>query len=93
MSTPACALLRRTAFLGCAVVFAFLLHGATIADEAEAIRQYNAAVQLQNVGSYDLAADAWEGFLKAFPDDDRAGPAHYYLGVCRYQQKQYDRAA
>ncbi|GAB6164165.1 tetratricopeptide repeat protein [Thermostilla marina] len=92
MSIPACALLRRTAFVVCAVVW-LVLPSSAFGEEAEAVRQYNAAVQLQNVGSYDLAAEAWEGFLKAFPDDERAGPANYYLGVCRYQQKQFDRAA
>ncbi len=54
------------------------------ADEA-ATRQYAAAVRLQNLESFDLAAEAWEGFLRDFPADARAAAATHYLGVCRHQ--------
>lgn len=64
-----------------------------VAEEAAATRDYNAAVRLHNVGSYDLAAEAWEEFLGKHPNDARAGVAQHYLGVCYYQQEEYDAAA
>jgi|LSQX01.2.fsa_nt_gb TolA-binding protein len=57
-----------------------------------AARQYAAAVRLQNLESYDLAAEAWAAFVKDFPNDARAGHAMYYLGVCLYQQGEYAAA-
>lgn len=48
--------------------------------------QYAAAVRLQRLESYDLAAGAWRGFLRDFPKDARAGKATHYLGVCLYQE-------
>ena len=57
-------------------------------ETSPATRQYGAAVKLQNLESFDLAADAWDQFVKDFPKDARVAEAHYYLGVCRYQANQ-----
>lgn len=64
------------------------------AEEAPgAVPRYNAAVKLHNLGSWDLAAEEWQGFLRDFPQDARAGRARYYLGVCLFQLKRYEPAA
>lgn len=57
-----------------------------------AVPRYNAAVKLHNLGSWDLAAEEWQGFLRDFPQDARAGRARYYLGVCLFQLKRYEPA-
>lgn len=58
-----------------------------------AVPRYNAAVKLHNLGSWDLAAEEWQGFLRDFPQDGRAARARYYLGVCLFQLKRYEPAA
>ncbi len=40
-------------------------------DSEAATRQYNVAVSLQNREAYDLAIDAWAGFIKTYPTDSR----------------------
>src|SRR5690606_38229577 len=57
-----------------------------------AVRSYAAAVRLQNLESYDLAAQAWAKFLADFPNDARAGKALHYLGVCQFQNGQAEQA-
>lgn len=59
----------------------------------EAQGMYSDAAGLQNNGQFDLAADDWDKFLKKFPKDPLAAKAQHYLGVCRLQLKQYDKAA
>lgn len=58
-----------------------------------AVRSYATAVRLQNLESYDLAAQAWAKFLADFPNDARAGKALHYLGVCQFQNGQAEQAA
>jgi TolA-binding protein len=56
------------------------------AEEQEAAtRQYAAAVNLQNKGVYDLAAEEWVKFIKTYPADSRLDRAFHYLGVCYFQ--------
>lgn len=68
-----------------------------VANNAEvapqATVQYNAAAKLQNSQLWELAAAEWESFLKAFPNDPRAGRATHYCGVCLYNLKRYEEAA
>jgi TolA-binding protein len=61
-------------------------------DTAAATRQYAAAVKLQNLKSFDLAADAWAQFVKDFPKDTRVAESYHHLGVCRYQINQIQPA-
>lgn len=58
-----------------------------------AVRQFRDAAAFQDRAVYDLAADEWQKFLKAFPADPLAPKAHHYLGICRLMLKQYDAAA
>ncbi|MEM8679019.1 MAG: tetratricopeptide repeat protein [Planctomycetota bacterium] len=60
--------------------------------EQEATQQYSAAVALQNQQLFDLAAEEWENFLDQYPDHKLSGKASYYLGVCRFQQRDYAQA-
>ncbi len=83
--------------VGCASVV--LLFGGLAAslvgapeETAGATRQYGVAVKLQNLKSFDLAADAWAQFVKDFPKDARVAEAYYHQGVCRYQVKQFQPA-
>ena len=61
-------------------------------DDAAATRQYAAAAKLQNLKSYDLAAEAWQKFIREYGSDARAGEAHYHLGVCYYLDGKLDQA-
>ena len=54
--------------------------------------QYRTAVALQNRQMYDLAAKEWSAFLDANATDPLAANARYYLGVCCFQQSQFDKA-
>lgn len=62
-------------------------------SSAAAIRQYRAAVALQNRELFDLASDEWRRFLEQFADDPLAGSAMHYLGVCLLQTQDYEKAA
>ena len=53
-------------------------------DNEAATRQYNVAVGLQNREAYDLAIDAWSGFIKSRPADPRVTLARHYQGVCNF---------
>ncbi|MGH7137514.1 MAG: tetratricopeptide repeat protein, partial [Pirellulales bacterium] len=57
-----------------------------------ATRQFAVAQALQAREHYDLAADEWTKFLKNHASDPRAGQAQYFLGVCRFKNKQYQEA-
>jgi TolA-binding protein len=61
-------------------------------ESEAATRQYAAAVRLQNLESYDLAAEAWEKFLLDFKTDPRVGKATHYLGVCYFQDGKLQQA-
>jgi TolA-binding protein len=74
-------------FASVALVLGGLIASPVLAQQETpaATRQYSAAAKLQNLESYDLAADAWAGFVKDFPKDTRVAEAYYHLGVCCYQ--------
>jgi TolA-binding protein len=57
-----------------------------------ATRQYAAAARLQNLKSYDLAAEAWVRFIDDFKTDPRVDEAFYNLGVCYYLDDKLDLA-
>ena len=78
------------------LLLAVLARGADPAEAQQktdaATRQYAAAVRLQNLESYDLAAETWVKFIEDFKTDPRAGNATYYLGVCYFQDGKYQEA-
>ncbi|HID05936.1 MAG TPA: tetratricopeptide repeat protein [Armatimonadetes bacterium] len=51
------------------------------------------AVKLYQNGEYELAAEEFDKFAKAYPDDDRVPEALAALGDCYFRLKRYDDAA
>ncbi|GLH71893.1 hypothetical protein GETHLI_03950 [Geothrix limicola] len=59
---------------------------------AEDERAYNAAVLDYNRGNYPLAAEGLELFLKTYPQSAKRPDALFFLGLCHYNQRAYDKA-
>ncbi len=80
----------------CTFCLATLLSGRATADDEQAaqaaVRDFNAAAGLQNVGLYDRAAEKWTAFIAQYPGDARLDRAHYYLGICQLHAKKYAEA-
>lgn len=53
---------------------------------------YKKALATLEQGDYEDAEKAFERFLKAYPDDQHAGPAQYWLGVTFFAREQHDKA-
>ena len=66
------------------------------ADPAPALtdddKAFNAAMLDYNRGSYAVASDGLELFLKASPQSPRRPDALFTMGLCAYNQKAYDKA-
>ena len=58
----------------------------------DAIRDFRAAVALQNRQVYDLATTEWKNFIARHGNDPLAGKAQHYLGVCLFQQGNFAAA-
>jgi len=58
-----------------------------------AMAAYADAANFQTGGAIALAIEAWQAFLKDYPDHEMASQAAHYLGVCYMQQNQPDYAA
>lgn len=85
--------MARLGLLSAALLAATISSRALAQQESEAAtRQYAAAVRLQNLESYDLAAAEWQKFLQQFPADPRAARAQHNLGVCFYLANQFEPA-
>jgi TolA-binding protein len=59
---------------------------------AEDERAYNAAVLDYNRGNYPLASEGLELFLKTYPQSAKRSEALFFLGLCHYNQRAYDKA-
>ena len=59
---------------------------------AEDERAYNAAVLDYNRGNYPLAAEGLELFLKTYPQSARRPDAFFFMGLCHYNQRTFDKA-
>ncbi|RLA98098.1 MAG: tol-pal system protein YbgF [Deltaproteobacteria bacterium] len=55
-------------------------------------QEYKRAFQLFNNGKYEEARQAFEEFLKKYPDSKLAGNAQFWIGECYYKQKNYQEA-
>jgi TolA-binding protein len=62
---------------------------AAVGDDEKA---FTAAVLDYNRGNYAVAADGLALYLKANPQGAQRSDALFYLGLCFYNQKQYDKA-
>ncbi|MCS7238807.1 MAG: tetratricopeptide repeat protein [Thermoguttaceae bacterium] len=59
---------------------------------ALATADFLAATKLQNLRSYDMAAEAWRAFISKYPQDPRLADAYYRLGFCEYQLGRFAEA-
>ncbi len=64
----------------------------SVAATAEDERAYNAAVLDYNRGNYPLAAEGLELFLKTYPQSGKRSDALFFLGLCHYNQRAFDKA-
>lgn len=62
------------------------------ADHYLAVR-YNLGCKHYNQGDWDGALPHFKMVIFYFPTSDEAALAHYYLGVCYYQLREYDLAS
>ncbi len=69
-----------------------LVAGSVHVNAAEPIEEYKLAVGLYNKGRWELAAESFEGFLKAAPDHPNAERARYYLGLTWFNAEQYEKS-
>lgn len=66
--------------------------GQPAVQAAEDERAFNAAVLDYNRGNYPLAAEGLDHFLKAYPQSARRPDALFFLGLCHYNQRAFDKA-
>ncbi len=59
---------------------------------AEDERAFNAAVLDYNRGNYPLAAEGLDLFLITYPQSTKRPDALFFLGLCHYNQRAYDKA-
>ncbi len=59
----------------------------------KAIDDYNFAAWLYNQGKYPLAKDSYQGFLRAYPDHEKAADARFGLAQSFFYQDQFKEAA
>ncbi|WP_306591752.1 tol-pal system YbgF family protein [Geothrix sp. 21YS21S-4] len=62
------------------------------AAAAEDERAFNAAVLDYNRGNYPLATEGLELFLKTYPQSPKRPDALFFLGLCHYNQRAFDKA-
>ena len=53
---------------------------------------YAAAYELFKDGKFDKARDAFQNFLKQFPDTEYSDNAQFWVGECYYFEKKYENA-
>lgn len=68
--------------------------GAAVAPQpsSDEEKAYNAAILDYNRGNYALAAESLELFLKTHSSGARRPDALFFLGLCQYNQKAFDKA-
>ncbi|HEX4846366.1 MAG TPA: tetratricopeptide repeat protein [Geothrix sp.] len=62
------------------------------AQASEDERAFNAAVLDYNRGNYPLAAEGLDLFLKNYPQSAKRPDALFFLGLCHYNQRTFDKA-
>ncbi|HEY3271478.1 MAG TPA: tetratricopeptide repeat protein [Geothrix sp.] len=62
------------------------------AQAAEDERAFNVAVLDYNRGNYPLAAEGLDHFLKSYPQSAKRPDALFFLGLCHYNQRSFDKA-
>lgn len=64
---------------------------ATVAPASDEEKAFQSATLDYNKGSYGLAAEGFQLFLKSSPNSARRPEALYFLGLCHYNQRAYDK--
>lgn len=69
-----------------------VIHETTAATRpvGDGTARYNQAYSDYTRGSYDLARQGFQDYLKSYPASDLADNAQYWLGECFYDQGKYD---
>jgi TolA-binding protein len=62
------------------------------AQASEDERAFNVAVLDYNRGNYPLAAEGLDHFLKNYPQSAKRPDALFFLGLCHYNQRAFDKA-
>lgn len=92
---PVCALMAY-ALLACALLplrAGYAQTAKAAPSSPAAVLAYREAANFQNNGAFEIAAEEWQKFLKAHPNDPLASKGQHYLGVCQLQLKQHAAAA
>jgi len=55
-------------------------------------KAYNAAMLDYNRGNYSLASDGFGMLVKTYPQSARKADALFFMGLCQYNQRAYDKA-
>ena len=55
-------------------------------------KAYNAAMLDYNRGNYALASDGFGLLVKAYPQSPRKADALFFMGLCQYNQRAFDKA-
>lgn len=63
-----------------------------VAPAGDDEKAYNAAMLDYNRGSYGLAADGFGLLVKTYPQSPRKADALFFMGLCQYNQRAYDKA-
>jgi TolA-binding protein len=72
-----------------------ILHSAAVdlsAQETKENAEFKLAVNLYNSRMYDLAADQFQNFIRAYPGTANSVEARFYLGLTQLHLKRYDEA-
>ena len=55
-------------------------------------KAFNAAMSDYNRGNYSLASDGFGLLVKTYPQSGRKADALFFMGLCQYNQRAYDKA-
>ncbi len=83
---------RLSAFLLCTVILGFMLAGPAGAQRARSESDFVYAKKLYEDGLYDLAAEAMENYVAAFPDSPHRVEASLLLGEALFADGKYEEA-
>jgi len=84
---------RWVAVLAAVVLLSGVGRATAWAKDSEAEAAYEAAAGLFNLGLWEQAAKAYKEYFKKYPRHSLAGHAHFGLGLCHFNMKEYAGAA
>lgn len=61
-------------------------------EDREAAELADIAKKAQNEGDFTFAIDRWQRLIDNYPNASYIGKAHYFLGVCLIETRQFDKA-